>query len=138
MAEVGTSKNPRGTYTKKDKEDMMPKTAFISKLMRVYNSNIGTTNMIQLRNRLKEGQSSMAKKIYKSGIVHAAAFPPSLPCPELIMECASWFDIVTKSIIFDEGKRVLANISGQMVEEVFNITQHKAMIVVMANQAVKF
>ena len=103
MADVGTSKNPRGTYTKKDKENMMPKTAF-SKLKRVYDTNIGTTNMVQLRNKLKEGQSSMAKKIYKSGIVHAASFPPALPCPELIMECASKFDIVTKSIIFDRRK----------------------------------
>ena len=54
----------------------------------------------------------MAKKIYKSGIVHATTFPPTLPCLELVMECASRFDIVTKSIIFDEGKRVLANING--------------------------
>ena len=131
MANVGTSKNPRATYTKKDKKDMMPKTAFFSKLKRVCDTNIDTMNMIQLRNRLKEGQSSMAKKIYKSGIVHAIAFPPILPCLELIMECASRFDIVTKSIIFDEGKRVLANISGQVVEEVFQIPQNKGMIVVM-------
>ena len=131
MANVGTRKNPRGTYTKRDKEDMMPKAAFFSKLKRVCNTNIGTTNMIQLRNRLKEGQSSMAKKIYRSGIIHAAAFPPTLPCPKLIMKCASRFDIVTKSIIFDKGKRVLANISGKVVEEVFQIPQHKGMTVVM-------
>ena len=109
MADVSTSKNPRGTYTKKDKKDMMPKITFFSKLKRVCDTNIGTTNTIQLRNRLKEEQSSMAKKIYKSGIVHATAFLPTLACPKLIMECASRFDIVTKSIIFDEGKRVLAN-----------------------------
>ena len=138
IADVGTSKNPRGTYTKRDKEDMMPKTALFSKLKRVCDTNIGTTNMIQLRNRLKEGQSSMAKKIYRSGIVHVASFPPSLPCLELIMECASRFDIVTKSIIFDEGKRVLANISGQVVEELFHIHQHKGMTVVMMDQAAKF
>ena len=39
MVDVGTSKNPRGTYTKKDKEDMMPKTAFFSKLKRVDDTN---------------------------------------------------------------------------------------------------
>ena len=133
MVDVGTSKNPRGTYTKKDKEDMMSKTVFFSKLKRVSDTNIITANMIQLRNRLKEGQSSMAEKIYKSKIVHAVAFPPTLPCPELVMECASRFDIVMKSIIFDEGKRVLANISGQVVKEVFNIPQHKGMIVVMVD-----
>ena len=89
MADVGISKNSRGTYTKRDKKDMMPKTTFVLKLKRVCDTNIGATNMIQLRNRLKEGQSSIAKKIYRSGIVHAAAFPPTLPCLELIMECAS-------------------------------------------------
>ena len=128
MVDVSTSKNPWGMYTKKDKEDMMSKTTFFSKLRRVGDTNIGIVNMLQLRNRLKEGQSSMAKKIYKSGIVLAATFPPTLPYPELVMECASWFCIVTKSIIFDEGKRVLANISGQVVEEIFNIPQHKDMI----------
>ncbi len=73
--------------------------------------------MIQLKNRLKEGQFPMAKKIYKNEIVLATA----LPCPELVMECASRFDLVSKFIIFDEGERMLANIGGQVVEEAFNI-----------------
>ena len=137
MADVGTSKNPRGTYTRRNKEDMMPTTAFFSKLKRICDTNIGTMNMIQLRNKLKEEQSSMAKKIYRSGIVHATAIPPTLPYLELIMECASKFYIVTKSIIFDEGERVLANISGQVVEEAFQIPQHKGMTVVMIDQAAK-
>ena len=127
MVDLSTSKNPRGTYAKKNKEDMMPKTTFFSKLRWVGDTKIDTVNMIQMRDRLKEEQSSMTKKIYKSEIVHVAAFPPTLPCLELVMECASWFDIVTKSIIFDEGKRVLANINGQVVEEIFNIPQHKGL-----------
>lgn len=138
MADASASKNPRGMNTKKDKEDMVPKTTFFSKLKRVGDTNIGTVDMIQLRDRLKEGQSSMAKKIYKCGIVQAAAFPPTLPCSELVMECASRLDIVTKSIIFDERKRVLANIGGQVVEEVFNIPQQKGMIVMLMDQAARF
>ena len=51
MVDVGRSKNPRGTYTKKDKEDMMSKTAFFSKLKQVCDTNIGTINMIQLRDK---------------------------------------------------------------------------------------
>ena len=62
MVDVGTSKNPRGTYTKKDKEDMMPKTAFFPKLKQVGDTKIGTANMIQLRDRLKEGKSPEGKK----------------------------------------------------------------------------
>ena len=54
------------------------------------------------------------------------------------MKCASKFDIVTKSIIFYEGKRVLANISRQVVKEVINIPQHKGMTVVMMDQTTKF
>ena len=80
----------------------------------------------------------MAKKVYKSRIVHATTFPPTLPCPELVMVCASQFDIVMKSIIFYEEKRVLKNISGQVVEEVFYIPQHKGMAVVMIDQDAKF
>ena len=90
--------------------------------------------MIQLKDKLKERQSPKAKKIYKSKIVHAVAFP----YPELVMECASQFDLVSKSIIFDKGKRVLANIRGQVVEEVFNIPQHKGITVVMMDQTTKF
>ena len=68
------------------------------------------------------------KRIYKSGIVHAATFPPTLSCPKLIMECASRFDLNSNSIIFDEGKRVLASIGEQAVEETFNIPQYKGQV----------
>ena len=39
---------------KKDKEDMMPNTAFFSKLKRVGDTNIGTMNIIQLRDKLMD------------------------------------------------------------------------------------
>ena len=54
MADVSTSKNQRGTYTKKDKEDMMPKTTFFSKLRRVGDTNIGKVDMTQLRDKLMD------------------------------------------------------------------------------------
>ena len=137
MVDVNASNNPKGTNTKKDKEDMMPKTTFFSKMRQITDTNIGTINMIQVKNRLKEGQSPLEKKIYRSGIVHAATFPPTLPSPELVMEFKSKFDLIDKSIIFDEGKRVLANIGGQAIEEAFNIPQYKSMTVVMMDQAAK-
>ena len=121
MEDDSASKNPKWANTKKDKEDMTPKTSFFSKIKRIADTNICTVDMIQMRDRLKEGQSPLEKRIYKSGIVHAAAFPPTLPCPELIMECASKFDLNSNSIIFYEGKRVLASIGEQAVEETFNI-----------------
>ena len=120
MVDVSASKNPKGTNTKRDKQDMMPKTTVFLKVRWISDTNIGTMSVIQLKDRLKEGQSPMENKIYKSRIVHAATFPPTLPCLELVMECASWFDVVSTSI-FDEGKRVLVNIGRQVVEEVFNI-----------------
>ena len=46
MADASARKNPRGMYTKKDKEDMMPKTSFFSKLKRVGDTNIGTVDMV--------------------------------------------------------------------------------------------
>ena len=137
MVDVSASKKPKGTNAKKDKEDMMPKTAFFSKVRRISDTNIGIVKMIQLKDRLKEGQSPMANKSYKGGIVHTAAFRPTLPCPELVMECASKFDLVSKSIIFYEGNRVLANIGGKVIEEAFNIPRYKSMTVVMMDQAAK-
>ena len=133
MEDVSASKNPKWTNTKKDKEDMMPKMPFFSKMKRITDTNIGIVDII----RMKEGQSPLAKRIYKSGIVHAAAFPPTLPCPELIIECASKFDLNNNSIIFDEGKRVLANIGEQAIKEAFNIPQYKSMTVVMMDQEAK-
>ena len=74
MVDVSASKNPKGTNTKK-RQDMMPKTTFFSKVRRISDTNIGMVNMVQLKDRLKEELSPMAKKIYKSKIVHAVAFP---------------------------------------------------------------
>lgn len=87
MEDDSASKNPKRENAKKDKEDMTPKTSF-SKMKKITDTSIATVDMIRMRDRLKEGQSPLAKRIYKSGIVHAAAFPPTLPCPELIIECA--------------------------------------------------
>ena len=65
MEDVSTSKNPKGTNTKKDKEDMMPKTPFFSKMKRITDTNIGTVDMIRVKDRLKEGQYPLAKKRYR-------------------------------------------------------------------------
>ena len=65
MEDGSASKNPKGTNTKKDKEDMMPKTTFFSKMKRITDTNVGTINMIQVKDRLKEGQSPLAKKRYR-------------------------------------------------------------------------
>jgi len=43
---------------------MMPKTPFFSKMKRITDTNIGTVDMIRIKDRLKEGQSPLAKKKY--------------------------------------------------------------------------
>ncbi len=78
MEDVSTSKNPKGTNTKKDKEDMMPKTPFFSKMKQITDTNIGTVDMIRAKNRLKEGQSPLAKKIYRRRL-HITAQASILP-----------------------------------------------------------
>ena len=62
MEDDSASKNPKWVNTKKDKEDMTPKTSFFSKMKRIADTNICTVDMIRMRNRLKEGQSPLAKK----------------------------------------------------------------------------
>ena len=64
MEDVSASKNPKRTNTKKDKEDMMPKTPFFSKMKRITDTNIDIVDMIRMKDKLKEGQSPLAKKRY--------------------------------------------------------------------------
>lgn len=61
MEDVSASKNPKWTNTK-EKEDRMPKTPF-SKMKQITDTNIGAVDMIRMKDRLKEGQSPLAKRI---------------------------------------------------------------------------
>ena len=54
MVDVSTSKNLKGTNTKKDKEDMMSKITFFLKVRQISDTNIDTVNMIQLRDKLMD------------------------------------------------------------------------------------
>ena len=67
MVDVNASKNSKGTNTKKDKEDMMPKTTFFSKMRRITDTNVGTVNMIQVKERLKKGQSPWQRRDTEGG-----------------------------------------------------------------------
>ena len=137
MEDVSIRKNPKRKNTKKDKENMMPKTSFFSKMKQIIDTNISTVHMIWVKDILKEGQSPLEKKIYKSIIVHAISFCPTLPSPKFVLEWISRFDLTSRSIIFDEGKRVLVNIGRQEIQEKFNIPQYKNKIVVMMDQVAK-
>ena len=53
MVDVSASKNPKGTNTKKDKEDVMSKTTFFSKMRQITDTNTGTVNMIQVKGQTK-------------------------------------------------------------------------------------
>ena len=117
MEDDSASKNPKRANAKKDKEDMTPKTSFFSKMKKITDTNIATVDMIRMRDRLKEGQSPLAKRIYKSGIVHAVAFPPTLPRLELIMECASRFDLNSKSIILVKGRECWPTLMNKKIKE---------------------
>ena len=46
MVDVSANKNPMRINTKKNKEDMMPKIVFFSKVRGIGDTNIGTVNMI--------------------------------------------------------------------------------------------
>ena len=78
MVDVSASKNPKGTNTKRDKEDMMPKTTFFSKMKQITDTNVDTLNMIQVKDKLNERQSPLTKKIYKRRL-HITAQASTLP-----------------------------------------------------------
>ena len=125
-------------HSGKDREEMMSKTLFTTKAKKVGDTNFGLVDMLNVRRQLLDSKTLVTRRLVKSGVVHAAAFPPTLPCCELVLECASRFDVGTKSITFEDGKRVLANISQPVVEEVFGIPKQKGAEVVTMDQATQF
>ena len=60
MVDVSARKNPKGTNTKKDKEDMMPKTIFFSKVTQV-TPTIGIVNMVKLKGMIVVMMDQVAK-----------------------------------------------------------------------------
>ena len=127
-----------GANTKKDREAMLPKTLFTTKAKKVGDTNIGLVDMLTVWRQLLDGKTLATRRVVKCGIVHAAAFPLTLPCYELVLECASRFDIGSRSITFENGKKVLANVSERVVEEVFNIPKQQRAVVVTMDQAAQF
>ena len=71
MEDVSASKN-QADKTKKDKEDMMPKTPFFSKMKRITDTNIDTVDMIRMKDKLKEGEFPFAKMRYRMQLHNTA------------------------------------------------------------------
>ncbi|GLJ46408.1 hypothetical protein SUGI_0978030 [Cryptomeria japonica] len=53
-------------------------------------------------------EGSFGVGVLSSGIIEAAAFPPAIPCPELVRECIGRYDPVFKTIRRDNGETLLA------------------------------
>lgn len=86
-AKAGSSKKERQTQVKKNTEDIMRKYSFTTKNKKTRDTNLRPVNMIQVKERMFGGTPRMAKRTMKNGIVQAAAFPPTMQCTELILEC---------------------------------------------------
>ena len=82
-------------HSKKDGEEMLSKTMFITRAKKLGDTNFGLVDMLNVRRQLLDGKTLVTRRVVKSGIVHAVAFPPTLPCYELVLECASRFDMET-------------------------------------------
>ena len=82
-----------GANTKRDREAMLLKTLFTTKAKKVGDTNIGLVDMLTVRRQLLDGKTLATRRVVKYGIVHGVAFPLTLPCYELVLECTSRFDI---------------------------------------------
>ena len=83
-------------HSGKDREEMMSKTLFTTRAKKVGDTNFGLVDMLNVRRQLLDGKTLVTRHLVKSGVVHAAAFPPTLPCCESVLECASRFDMETR------------------------------------------
>jgi hypothetical protein len=88
----------------------MSKTLFTTRAKKVGDTNIGLVDMLNIRRQLLDGKSLATQQVVKCRIVHATTFPPTSPCYELVLECASRFDIGSRSITFENGKRAWGTI----------------------------
>lgn len=79
--------------------------------------------MYGMKNQLP---SRLVVNIMKSGIYHAAGFPPSIQCNELMVECARHYDPQFRTIKTPKGL-VLAYLAEESKREVFRIPSHREM-----------
>lgn len=74
-----------------------------------------------------------ARKMMKSGIVHAAGFLPTMQCTELVVECARHYYPASRDIVALDG-RVLANISDEAIREAFRIPKYHNVVYVTKDE----
>ena len=83
-------------HSGKDRKEMMLKTLFTTKAKKIGDTNFRLVDMLNVRRQLLDGKTLVTRCLVKSGVVHAAAFPPTLSCCELVLECTSRFDMETR------------------------------------------
>lgn len=78
--------------------------------------------------------TTIARKMMKSGIVHAVGFLPTMQCNELVVKCAKHYNPISKDIVVPDG-RVLANVSDEAIREAFRILEYHNTVYMTKDEA---
>lgn len=91
----------------------------------VSDTDLKGENLEDLKERVFKGvDKSFCIEILSSGLLEAAAFPPAIPCPELVRECIARYDPVSETIKRDNGETLLA-INREVIASVFKISDYQ-------------
>ncbi|GLJ40667.1 hypothetical protein SUGI_0839700 [Cryptomeria japonica] len=82
-------------------------------------------NLEVLKERVFKGiDGSFGVEILGSGLIEAVAFPPAIPCPELVLECISRYDPISETIRRDNGETLLA-INHRVISSIFRLPDYQ-------------
>lgn len=98
-----------------------PKSGLVYSLLDIWDTFLPVLNLEEFYERACDSANTpLMQKILDSGLIEAAAFPPVVSCPELVLECMSRYDPVERCIRDVKGKSLLV-ISRQTIATVMRI-----------------
>jgi len=122
------SSKDRHTLMRSDLKRAWPETRITSKWQNLGDTNLGKINMEEVRQNFhKPNPLDLIRRMLKNGIVQAACFPPTMLCPELMLECAKHYNHEKRCIMTREGK-VLAYLRKEAIAKAFDIPSYKTTI----------
>lgn len=90
----------------------------------VSDTDLKGENLEVLKERVLKGiDRSFGVEILSRGLIEAVAFPPAIPCPELVRECIARYDLVFETIGRDNGETLLA-INREVISSIFKIPDY--------------
>ncbi|GLJ21621.1 hypothetical protein SUGI_0402190 [Cryptomeria japonica] len=91
----------------------------------VSDTDLKGENLEVLKERVFKGtDGSFGVEILSSGLIEVTAFPPAIPCSELVRECIARYDPISETIRRDNGETLLA-INREVISSIFKLPDYQ-------------